>query len=184
MFLIARSIRIRIAALTAATLLLLSFAPARAETPGDGVLRLHVIANSDSPADQAVKLAVRDAVLAAMEAGDSAAEAEAYVMDNGAALLAAAEQTLSENGFSYGARLELGTFEFPDRSYGGSLYPAGPYRALRVVLGAGAGQNWWCVLFPPLCIITDQEAEPTDDGRLHIEFKSFFAELFRSWRAE
>ena len=136
----------------------------------DGILRLHVIANSDSAEDQAVKLRVRDAILACMEPGDTMEEAEAFVRKHGAELLAAAEDTLREAGFSYSAQLMLGTYPFPDRTYGGTLYPAGEYEALRVVLGDGAGQNWWCVLFPPLCIVTeDVEALPAPDA---LTFKS------------
>jgi len=119
----------------------------------ENILRLHIIANSDSAADQQVKLKVRDAVLACVKAGGSAEETVSYVKEHGAELLAAAENVLRENGFSYGAQLMLGRFDFPDRWYGSTLYPAGSYNALRVVLGDGAGQNWWCVLFPPLCIV-------------------------------
>ena len=144
----------------------------------EGVLRLHVIANSDSPADQAVKLRVRDAILRCMEPGESVQDAEAFVMAHGGELLAAAEQTLRENGFSYSAQLMLGTFDFPDRTYGGTLYPAGEYEALRVVLGRGEGQNWWCVLFPPLCIVTEEaEALPALD---ELTFKSSIVEWLRS----
>lgn len=143
-----------------------------------GVLRLHVIANSDSPADQAVKLRVRDAILRCMEPGESLRDAEAFVMEHGAALLAAAERTLREDGFPYSAQLMLGTFDFPDRTYGGTLYPAGEYEALRVVLGRGAGQNWWCVLFPPLCIVTE---EPESMPSLNeLSFKSSIVEWLRS----
>lgn len=143
----------------------------------DGILRLHVIANSDSEADQAVKLRVRDAILACMEPGATIGEAEAFVRTHGAELLSAAEGTLKENGFSYPAQLMLGTFSFPDRTYGDTLYPAGEYEALRVVLGDGAGQNWWCVLFPPLCIVTeDAEALPELD---ELTFKSSLLEWLR-----
>ncbi len=144
----------------------------------EGVLRLHVIANSDSPADQAVKLRVRDAILRCMEPGESIRDAETFVMEHGDTLLLAAERTLRENGFSYSAQLMLGTFDFPDRTYGGTLYPAGEYEALRVVLGRGAGQNWWCVLFPPLCIVTEEtESLPSLD---ELSFKSSIVEWLRS----
>lgn len=141
-------------------------------------IRLHVIANSDSEEDQAVKLKVRDAVLKAageLISVETAAEARGEIMRSGGALAEAAERTLRENGMDYGASLYLGRFDFPDRTYGNELYPAGRYEALRVVLGEGAGQNWWCVVFPPLCLVTD-EPEFNDDGSL--VFKSFFEELF------
>lgn len=122
----------------------------------EGMLRLHVIANSDSPEDQAAKLRVRDAILA-YEAKRlvirSQETVRAGILADGAGLLAAVEDSLKESGMGYGARLSLGTYAFPDRSYMGKIFPAGTYPALRVVLGEGAGQNWWCVLFPPLCIL-------------------------------
>ena len=145
------------------------------------VFRLHIIANSDSPADQAVKLAVRNAVLQAGRAcgasgSHSAAEAEATLLKNGAALLHAAESTLCSRGFPYGAQLVVGEFPFPRREYAGKTYPAGRYRALRVVLGSGQGQNWWCVMFPPLCILE------LPDGEIDIEeleLKSWLVEWIK-----
>ena len=143
-----------------------------AQTPpiGENILRLHVIANSDSTEDQAVKLRVRDAVLAAVEAGDSAEQTRDYLLSHGGEILAAAETTLRENGFSYSAQLMLGSYDFPDRSYGDAFFPAGEYEALRIILGDGAGQNWWCVLFPPLCIVTE-DAKPLQAGD-RVEFHS------------
>lgn len=140
------------------------------------VLRLHVIANSDSAEDQAVKLRVRDAVLEVVEAQSSARKTREYLLTHGEEIMTAAEQTLRKNGFSYDVQLMLGTFDFPDRSYGDRFYPAGEYEALRVVLGDGAGQNWWCVLFPPLCIITE-DAEPVtsmEDLVFHSSIWDFF----------
>lgn len=90
---------------------------------------------------------------ARMEHAETAEEARARLMEDGAGLLFAAEQALAECGMDYGASLEVGTFPFPQREYGAEVYPAGEYAALRVVLGAGKGQNWWCVMFPPLCIL-------------------------------
>lgn len=128
-----------------------------AQSVYESVFRLHVIANSDSAEDQAAKLRVRDAILAyeraRMEHAETAEEARARLMEDGAGLLFAAEQALAECGMDYGASLEVGTFPFPQREYGAEVYPAGEYAALRVVLGAGKGQNWWCVMFPPLCIL-------------------------------
>ncbi len=149
---------------------------ARAEAD---ILRLHILANSDSAADQRVKLLVRDAVLQILPACNSAAEAEAYLLTHGQEVLALAERTLRENGFDYGAQLLLGKCEFPDRSYGCVTYPAGEYEALRIVLGSGGGQNWWCVLFPPLCIVTtEQEPLPEVD---ELEFESSILAWVRSW---
>ena len=137
-------------------------------------LRLHVLANSDSPPDQAVKLEVRDAVLQAVQDVTSAhglTDAKTLVMAHGAELQAAAEAVLAQNGLAYGAQLYLGPSSFPDRTYGSTIYPAGEYEALRVVLGEGAGQNWWCVIYPPLCLAAEEPAE-------EVEFRSIFAVFF------
>ncbi len=147
-----------------------------------GILRLHILANSDSPVDQQVKLQVRDALLNVLPACDSADEAEAYLKTHGKEVLAIAEKTLRDNGFSYGAQLLLGDCDFPTRTYGNVTYPAGEYRALRVVLGNGAGQNWWCVLFPPLCIITSEE-EPLPSPE-ELEFESTILEWIRSFEED
>lgn len=121
----------------------------------DGVVRLHVLANSDSDADQAVKLKVRDAVLdtasTLLEGYKTEAEAEAVTRANLDTLAAAAERVLKENGFDYGARVTLGREFYPRREYEGFYLPEGTYMSLRVLLGNAEGQNWWCVLFPLLC---------------------------------
>lgn len=128
-----------------------------AATPGnENILRLHVIANSDGAADQAAKLAVRDAILgyeADMLACSDSADAKTMLMDDGEALLNLIETTLQNRGMDYGAQLMIGVYDFPDRTYGDAFYPAGEYEAFRVVLGEGKGHNWWCVMFPPLCIL-------------------------------
>lgn len=124
--------------------------------PGE-LIRLHVIANSDSETDQAVKLAVRDALVEylgpKLRAAADVNAARMIVAENRQALQAIAATLLSEHGMDYGAHVELGEFEFPMRTYGALVLPAGRYEAVRVVLGNGSGRNWWCVLFPPLCFI-------------------------------
>lgn len=127
----------------------------------EGVLRLHILANSDSEADQALKLRVRDALLPLFETAASYDDARAFVLDHGAALLNRCEGVLAAAGAPYGAQLLLGVGTFPDRTYGGVRFPAGAYDALQIVLGAGAGHNWWCVLFPPLCIVTPDGGAPS-----------------------
>ena len=131
------------------------------------VLRMHVIANSDSAEDQAVKLKVRDAVLAAgkdlFDGSVSAAEAETVLDSEKQMLQQAAETVLRENGFSYGARVEIGKDFFNTRTYDGKVtLPAGEYEAVRVILGEGEGQNWWCVMFPPLCLPAASEKTDID----------------------
>lgn len=131
----------------------------------EGLIRLHIIANSDSPADQAVKYKVRDAVTAylapRLEGVASPAAARQIVADNRSQLLAVARQTLDANGASYPASLEIGYFDFPLRTYGSLVLPPGRYEAVRILLGDAAGQNWWCVLFPPLCFIDAATAVAT-----------------------
>lgn len=121
-----------------------------------GVLRLHVTADSDAPEAQAVKLKVRDALLerAACFYGEpaTAEEAAALLAAHTDELAALAERVLRENGFDYGARAALVTEYFDARAYDGFTLPAGTYTALRVTLGSGGGKNWWCVMFPPLCL--------------------------------
>lgn len=127
----------------------------------EGILRLHVIAASDSDADQSAKLAVRDAILPLFERAESYEDARAFLLTHGKELQTIAEATLRDRGLSYGVQLSLGTETFPDRVYGETLFPAGAYDALCVRLGPAKGHNWWCVLFPPLCII-GETGEPVD----------------------
>ena len=130
------------------------------------VLRLHVTANSDSPEDQAVKLLVRDAVLQAGAScftnAASAAEAEARLQPALHTLETTAERVLRENGCRYGAEAELTNEYFNTRSYGDVTLPAGRYTALRITLGSGEGKNWWCVMFPPLCLPAAQKQQADD----------------------
>ncbi len=125
------------------------------EVRGD-VLRLHVIAASDSEADQAVKLLVRDAVLAegaaVFDGSVTAVEAERRLSPFLGRLEKAADRVLRKNGFGYTAKAQLVNEYFDVRSYDGITLPAGRYQALKIVLGEGKGQNWWCVMFPPLCL--------------------------------
>lgn len=158
-----------LAALTIAAL----GAACKAEAP----LRFHIIANSDSEADQQIKMQVRDAVLLATQQGiescGNEAQAEEYIDTNLEIIEATANAVLEESGVDYRAHAEMGTFHFPDRTYRDVTYPEGDYRALRIVLGEGGGENWWCVIFPPLCISEIAE----DDA----EYTSFFAELWEEW---
>ena len=118
------------------------------------VLRLHVIANSDSAADQNVKLLVRDALLCSGEAlfsgSVTARDATEAITPRLAALEEQANAVLAENGMTYGAAAALVNEYFPTRTYENVTLPAGRYTALKIVLGEGKGQNWWCVMFPPL----------------------------------
>lgn len=128
---------------------------ARTALAGD-VLRLHVLANSDREEDQALKLAVRDRVLAEAAgylagAGDRA-QAEAILGACLEPLARAGSEAVAEAGCDYPVTVSLERTWFPTREYDGFALPAGEYQALRVVIGAGEGRNWWCVVFPPLCL--------------------------------
>ncbi|MBP3314678.1 MAG: stage II sporulation protein R [Clostridia bacterium] len=129
----------------------------------DSVLRLHVLANSDSEDDQELKLKVRDAILAdtAHLFADckSRDEASAVVSENLPLLQMSAERAISEAGYSYPVRIELGEEEYPTKNYESACFPAGEYLSLRVLIGEGVGQNWWCVLFPPLCVSAASESD-------------------------
>lgn len=120
------------------------------------VLRLHVVANSDSAEDQAVKLRVRDAVLAqaqpALAGVADSVEAEQVLLPLLNELEQTASAVLTAEGYDPEVSVSISDQWFPTREYDSFALPAGQYRALRVVIGEGEGQNWWCVVFPPLCL--------------------------------
>ena len=115
------------------------------------LIRLHVVANSDSDEDQAVKLRVRDAVLQAAQPYVAGPDAEGALAENLGALERAAEKALRSLGRENAVSVTLQNEAFPTRAYETFSLPAGVYRTLRVTIGAGAGHNWWCVVFPTLC---------------------------------
>lgn len=127
----------------------------------ENLIRLHVIAESDRPEDQKVKLLVRDRMLRESEKWllgvESREEALNRLKKNKEHILAAVLDELRQNGKSYGAHIEFGVFPFPDRDYSFGRLPAGDYTAMRVILGSGSGRNWWCVLFPPLCFVSEEQ---------------------------
>lgn len=126
-----------------------------------GIIRLHVIANSDSPADQELKLKVRDAIISYMDyqyAKGSTLPIEAvrsYLNGHLPQIESVAEKVITENGFDYPTSASLDIRYIPERTYGDITFPAGNYEALCVTIGKGKGENWWCVLFPPLCLLDD-----------------------------
>ena len=119
------------------------------------MIRLHVIANSDAQDDQALKLQVRDAVLAQatdiLQQSRDMVDAERKLSLALPAIETAAREKVVAEGYDYAVAARLEQTEFPTKEYDGFSLPAGEYLALRVVIGEGAGQNWWCVVFPPLC---------------------------------
>ena len=122
----------------------------------DNVIRLHVIANSDSEADQTVKLKVRDALLECgkeMFSGNvDVNNAEEKLNLYKKTLIETADKVLAENGMEYKSDISLKEEYFATRQYDEFTMPAGEYLALKVILGEGSGKNWWCVMFPPLCL--------------------------------
>ena len=121
----------------------------------DKVVRLHVLANSDSEEDQALKLKVRDVVLkratAILEQSADRREAESRLRGELLELERIAAEEIAAEGYNYPVTVELENTDFPTKEYDGFTLPAGEYLALRVIIGEGQGQNWWCVVFPPLC---------------------------------
>lgn len=148
------------------------------------LVRLHVLANSDSPADQRVKLQVRDDLLhdshELFRGVTDPLRAREVVRRNLGTFRRIAERRLRAEGFAYPVKVEFGVYPFPERTYGAITLPEGRYTALRVVLGEGRGHNWWCVLFPPLCFLEmDSELarervkllRPADGRRVAVRFK-------------
>ena len=126
------------------------------ETLPNEVLRLHVLANSDSEEDQALKLAVRDRILqegsAVMDGVSNKEDAIRAAQEAIPALEKAAQEEIREKGYSYPVSIAIEKVYFPTGQYGDTTLPAGKYDVLRVVIGSGEGHNWWCVLFPALCL--------------------------------
>ena len=120
------------------------------------VLRLHIVANSDSGFDQAVKLQVRDRVLAdcgfLFAGSPSAAESAARAREYAGVIRRTAQAELRRQGFLYPVSVQVDNCRFPTKDYGGVRLPAGCYTAVNIKIGAAAGHNWWCVMYPPLCL--------------------------------
>lgn len=140
--------------------------------PFPNLIRIHVLANSDSPTDQALKLRVRDAVVQQtaplFQEARTVEEAREVARANLGSIREVAEREVRAAGKDYPVTVSMGCYHFPARTYhlssGDITLPAGDYEAVRVVLGRGEGANWWCVLFPPLCFVELQPSVP--DGSL------------------
>lgn len=132
----------------------------------DNVVRLHVLANSDSDEDQRIKLVVRDVLLNCgkelFSGNVNVNNAEKILEKQNAQLTEIANKTLSDNGFDYTAQICLAEEYFTTRFYNNFTLPAGEYLAIKVILGEGKGHNWWCVMFPPLCLPAASENEDVD----------------------
>lgn len=127
------------------------------------IIRFHVIANSDSKDDQALKLKVRDKVLEYMQPklkkSKSIDESRKIIQQNNEEIIAIANRVIKENGYNYSIRTTLSNENFPIKTYGNITLPQGKYEAYRIIIGTGKGQNWWCVMFPPVCFVDITKGE-------------------------
>lgn len=134
----------------------------------ESVLRLHVLANSDTPEDQELKLKVRDTILEASEEllGDCETKEEAMkkAEANIPILTKKAQDRINAEGYDYSVRIELCKEDYPTRTYESLCFPSGNYTSLKVMIGEAEGQNWWCVLFPPLCLSAATEENQSEDA--------------------
>lgn len=171
------------------------------------LIRFHVLANSDSPEDQELKLKVRDKVIESMsdkfKESKSIDETRAIVNENIESMTQVALEEIKENGKDYDVQIKLEPYNFPTKSYGNFTLPAGEYEAVRVLIGSAKGQNWWCVMFPPLCFVDAKSAttdnETTENMKKHltqeeynaisssengkIELRSKLVETIKEWMA-
>ena len=184
----------------------ISYVDAVSNNIADSVFRLHVIANSDSKEDQELKLKVRDELLSYMNiiSKDSTNKQEAMQIANEhkEEFIQIAVQVIKETGYNYTVNVQVGKADFPTNYYGDITFPAGTYDALKVQIGEAKGQNWWCVMFPPLCFVdvstgivpdnSKQELKQSLDNEEYdlisktdnneISFKFKIVELFQNWR--
>jgi stage II sporulation protein R len=133
------------------------------------VFRFHVLANSDSDEDQALKMQVKEAVIAYMQEeipeSDSVETTKEWARSHLDAIVNLAKAVIREEGYDYPVMAEVTTCEFPDKTYGDITFPSGRYEALRIEIGEANGQNWWCVLYPNLCFIDAVHAVVPEEGK-------------------
>ncbi len=151
------------------TICAFSYAQETSSEISESVLRLHVLANSNSAEDQALKYKVRDSLLEYMNklCKDITSKEEAIEIVNShlTEFKTIAENTIKLNNYNYEVNVQTGNFEFPTKTYGDISLPAGNYDALRVEIGEAKGQNWWCVMFPPLCFIDVTSGVVPDESK-------------------
>lgn len=164
-----------------------------AEIPND-VFRFHILANSDSEEDQALKLKVRDKVLEKtkilFDTANSKSDAEEFVKANLETIEKIAQNEVYKNGYNYPVKAEVVNMHFDTRYYESYTLPSGMYDALRITIGNAKGHNWWCVMYPSICISTvdegkdrakdalsDDEYSVVTDNK--VEYKFFIVELFQ-----
>lgn len=135
----------------------------------ESVFRLHVIANSDTSEDQSLKYKVRDDLIEYMNTisanASSKSEAIEISKEHRDDFYNIAKKTIEDNGYAYDVAISIGNFDFPTKKYGDISLPAGSYDALRVEIGNASGQNWWCVMFPPLCFVDVSSGIVPEDSK-------------------
>ncbi len=150
-----------------------SYTNAVCQNISDSVFRLHVIANSNSTEDQNLKYLVRDNILEYMNSITSDVEDKNEIIEivsnNLNNFKQIAQDTVYENGFDYEVTVEIGNFDFPVKTYGDISFPPGAYDALRIKIGTASGENWWCVMFPPLCFIDVSSGIVPDESKEVLE---------------
>ena len=160
----------------------------------DKIIRFHVRANSDLEEDQELKLKVRDRILEVMgdkfENVTSLDESRVVIQENINEIEAISREVIQDNDRDYPVKVTLGQDNFPIRRYGNMIFPQGEYETLLVTIGEGAGQNWWCVMFPPLCFVDITHSAALDvDGELNdylidedqpLKLKSKIGDYFKS----
>jgi len=169
----------------------------------DSVFRLHVIANSDSEEDQNLKYIVRDKILEYVNSVSYGTSSKEDVItmckNNMQEIQKIAEDTIYENGYNYPVKISIGNFAFPTKTYGDISFPAGFYDALKIEIGNASGQNWWCVMFPPLCFVdvtsgvvpeeskeiikenlSDEEFKLLSENSDNVNFKFKIVEMFQN----
>lgn len=121
------------------------------------IIRFHVIANSNTDEDQALKLKVRDKVIEfvsnSLKGSNSLEESRKFIIENKSNIESIAKSVIIENGYDYNVTSSLSRENFPDKIYGDVVFPQGEYEAYRILIGEAKGENWWCVMFPPLCFV-------------------------------
>ena len=137
------------------------------------VIRLHVLANSDSAEDQALKLKVRDRVIEETDGiftdSENVVGAKSKIEGNIDFIKDIAKDEIRKNGYDYDVNVSLGMSDFPTKEYGNIILPAGSYEALKIEIGNAKGKNWWCVLFPPLCFVDETCVTPSSEAMDKIE---------------
>lgn len=153
----------------------------------EGIIRFHVIANSDYDEDQELKFKVRNRVLGkvqnALEGSQGAAQTRAYIEKNLEEIEACARQCVRAEGYDYNVKARIGVTAIPAKQYDDVYFPAGSYEALTITIGEGKGQNWWCVVFPPLCLVDARESGHdelfAEDAQGRLVLKSKVVELLK-----